>query len=408
MQWHGSEEECYSYKALLAISLSNLPQNATACRKWGSHLMAQFGGIDRTKSNFLTKWLAQALELQTTNERSSEQEIIDLFDGDSGNLDLLDRHLGTLMLSQENLNNAEFGLKFNNYAQRCQIRRQAPKGRVLVALVALRFRVDRQRGRVLSQVQIYKLELKSYKIKDIREFLHQLELILGHITSSELKDPETLGQWMFDKFRSWSAIKLEIEAIKKDPKLKTLEHVRDVVLNHINDSFEDTNYFDIERGTIGTKPYALADKDSSSAKGGASQDKDKGKGKGKGKEKGKKGKGKGKDKDKGSSDAGPKAKAKGQPVPKAAAQQPQQSAPPPPPKSEDVRPASTLTLAEKAKLPCLRLVYKGTCKFGKDCQRSAAEGLCEGCIHSRSCRFNRSFLDSVRQRIKRSSFARRS
>ena len=106
--------------------------------------MAQFGGIDRTNGNFLTKWLAQALELQTTNERSSEQEIIDLFDGDSGNLDLLDRHLGTLMLSQENLNNAEFGLKFHNYSQRCPIRRQAPKGRVLVALVALRFRVDRQ------------------------------------------------------------------------------------------------------------------------------------------------------------------------------------------------------------------------------------------------------------------------
>ena len=32
LQWKGPEEECYSYKALLAMTLKDLPGNATMCR----------------------------------------------------------------------------------------------------------------------------------------------------------------------------------------------------------------------------------------------------------------------------------------------------------------------------------------------------------------------------------------
>ena len=137
-------------RAFAARNKTNLKSGGMS----GEQLAAKFEGRGALQKAFVDAF--QAFEEAVSS--FSEQEIIDLFDNDSGNLDLLDRHFGTLMLSQENLNHPEFGLKFHNYSQRCQVRRQAPKGRVLVALVALRFRVDRQRGRVPSQVQIYKLE----------------------------------------------------------------------------------------------------------------------------------------------------------------------------------------------------------------------------------------------------------
>ena len=134
-----------------------------------------------------------------------------------------------------------------------------------------------------------------------------------------------------------------------------------VILNHLNESFEDSNYLNIQENVIGTKKlhdYPSGSKgnlgggkgsEQDAAKGAKGKDKgsgpkgkDKDKGKGKGKEKGKdKGKGKGKGK-----------KDNGQ----ASDQVPPQHPPPP-----------ALTPEEKKKMPCYAFVKKGKCWYGANC-----------------------------------------
>ena len=108
LQLTGSEDECYSFKAMLAMTLQALPSTATACRAWETHLLGQVGGIDRTVNDFMTKWTMEAQELKATDDRMNEEDIVQLFDNDSGGLILFDRHLGKLMLSQENLTYGRF------------------------------------------------------------------------------------------------------------------------------------------------------------------------------------------------------------------------------------------------------------------------------------------------------------
>ena len=96
----------------------------------------------------------EALELKATNDRMNEDDIVQLFDNDSCGLILFDRHLGKMMLTQENLTHPIFGLKFKSYSDRCHAQRRSAKGRVLLALMALRFRIDRHRGRMPTQLSV--------------------------------------------------------------------------------------------------------------------------------------------------------------------------------------------------------------------------------------------------------------
>ena len=69
LQLNGSEEDCYSYKALVAMTLQALPMTATACRNWETHLLGQMGGIDKTVDDFITRWTMEPLELKATDNR---------------------------------------------------------------------------------------------------------------------------------------------------------------------------------------------------------------------------------------------------------------------------------------------------------------------------------------------------
>ena len=67
------------------------------------------------------------------------------FHQDSQGLHLLDRYLGKLFATPENLSNRVFGLQFASYIEWCQTQAVAPRGRVFISMVILRFRLQKAR-----------------------------------------------------------------------------------------------------------------------------------------------------------------------------------------------------------------------------------------------------------------------
>ena len=97
----------------------------------------------------------------------------------------MDRTIAKLMTAPANMNHKVFGFEFTGYVECCHQQRAAPRGRVLIALCALRFRLDRSRGRTLTVLSLYSLELHSFKLADIADFVGRVRYTLAHLRESE-------------------------------------------------------------------------------------------------------------------------------------------------------------------------------------------------------------------------------
>ena len=71
----------------------------------------------------------------------------------------LDRHVASVVAAK-GLHNPMFATKFNTYIEHCHSMNESPKGRVLLAMIAQRFRLDRARHRTISVLQLQKVELQ--------------------------------------------------------------------------------------------------------------------------------------------------------------------------------------------------------------------------------------------------------
>ena len=210
------ENDVYSHKGMIALTLPNLPKTATEKRSWDIVVKHALAAIDKTPNkhmsthDYLTKWIALAL-----NAKGDQHTVLRYFHRTSHGLNMLDRHIGKLMASTENMGNPVFGTNFATYAEWCGLRNCSPKGRVYIAMVSLRYQISRQRGQVLSTIHLYNIQLASYKQQDIMSFCSKVRLVMAN-----LKVEETYGQshllfnWLFEKFKQWSEIREVINKIR--------------------------------------------------------------------------------------------------------------------------------------------------------------------------------------------------
>ena len=86
---------------------------------------------------------------------------------------------------------------FGSYIEFCHSKQTAPRGRVMCALVALRFRIDRNRGNVLNQMHLLNLKPASFKNADVRAFLERVRFVLTNIRADEMPDRKFMYDWLF-------------------------------------------------------------------------------------------------------------------------------------------------------------------------------------------------------------------
>ena len=164
------------------------------------------------------------------------------------------------MMEGDNLSHSIHGVQFKGYAEWCQQQAQAPRGRVFVAMMTLRFNVDRSIGNTVYTTHLLNVELQSLKNSDIREFVGRVRSLLNRIDNSKIQSPdmkEMLFNWLYGKFKTWREIKTKIDEIKeapRDSKKRTFNHLWQVINNHLIHDNEDRNEAQLAAELTGKKP----------------------------------------------------------------------------------------------------------------------------------------------------------
>ena len=132
-----------------------------------------------------------------TNVVGEKRDTIQRFHNNSQGLDLLDKRIGKEFCSKACLEHPKCGKDFSTYIQWCHQHQVAPRGRVFVALMTVAFRIDRERGRQLNVTHLMKIELKSFSIQDVRDFVARVRLTLTNVEHVHLEQ-EFMYQWLFE------------------------------------------------------------------------------------------------------------------------------------------------------------------------------------------------------------------
>ena len=127
----------------------------------------------------------------------------------------LDRFLGSKLMSDPNIANKTFGLAITGYVEHCHHHGKAPRGRVIIALVSIRYRLDAARGNVLNQMHLLHIPLQGYKLGEVRHFVEKVRMCLASIPVNDIQDRKLLQQWLFERVKNWNAIAYDIQRIRK-------------------------------------------------------------------------------------------------------------------------------------------------------------------------------------------------
>ena len=91
----GDETWCYSLRSLTSIVMRTCPTTAFENKSFVSYALSQFGGIDMTGSDLITKWLKEATHLTESAHRLDMVQIRDLFHHHSNGFPHLDKNIGS-------------------------------------------------------------------------------------------------------------------------------------------------------------------------------------------------------------------------------------------------------------------------------------------------------------------------
>ena len=135
------ESEIYKQRELDRVKIGALPKTAMQYRGWDSANNSSLGAIDRSKDDTITRWYLLAAEAI-----GDARVILNKLHENSQGMHQLDRFVGNLMMTTTYTTDPIFGFRILSYAEWCRRQRTTPRGRVIIAMVSIRFRLDRNRG----------------------------------------------------------------------------------------------------------------------------------------------------------------------------------------------------------------------------------------------------------------------
>ena len=190
-------------KDLSLVKIDTLPVDAGMYRSWRNAFLTKVSSIDRTGRNVILQWLSVAFDGGVPKAQLNN----------SDPLFRLDAHLAAQLMEPKHLK-SEIGLHFQAYAESCQQALYAPKGRVLLRMLAERFYLDLQRGSNLTQQPLLELPLESFTYTALRAFIDKTELILNGIPASHQPSQATKFQWLWSRLRKCRALQRHVDRIR--------------------------------------------------------------------------------------------------------------------------------------------------------------------------------------------------
>lgn len=248
------EEEVIRYKDLCDVTLPDIPGNAAAFRGFKNQVITQVAAPDRARHNVLAKWILQAVRVGECLE-----EVMLRLQDCHGCL-RLDRHHGKILLAKAFA--PSWSTQFHGFSEVVDQYGSSASGRVMLAMIARRSKINRRRGIALSQASLVNIPLAGFKFHEVLQFTKRVEYVLSGLRRSELPSHETMFGRLFQKFKAWRPIERHVEGIKAShlgTRLRQWRFLRRKVKSTRSDHFEDANAASVDHGLSqlgGARPKA--------------------------------------------------------------------------------------------------------------------------------------------------------
>ena len=331
------EKDVVDQRALLHLKLEPIPPDAASFRSWRNAFKVQLSKLDISGKGVVLAWVNRAFDSDRADLEDSEL------------LPRLDSWLaGELSSNRVTKQVSEIEQDIAAYIESCGQLAYAPKGRVMIHYIARHFDLDRVRGSVLTASTLFQVEIGGNSIKDLRDFVNRIRLVLNAIPIGQRPDDRLTGEWLFHKVKGIRKLERVIEDIRESGATsyrREWPYLWDKIQDLLVHDREDTNALSVLKSLQAATPHAKP-------KGMPALD------------------GNG---DKGKTKAPPAAPPKSTP--------PKADPPPPPiapgapapnakPKGKAKAKAKALTDAEKAKTPCIFFQMPSGCIHGDNCKFS--------------------------------------
>ena len=244
------EGDVYRNKDLAMIKIDALPRDAANFRSWRNSFITRLCSIDRTGHDTLLHWIMPAFEASSSADLS-----------DPVNLPRLDAHIAIFLADPKHMS-SELGIQFQSYIEGCQLAYTAPKGRVLLQMVARRYFLDLRRGANLTEQALLELQLESFTYQSLLAFVNKVEYILNAIPPDLQPSEQTRFTWLFARLKRCRLIQRHIDRIKDardGSHVRTWDWLFGKLKQAIAEMREDANETAI-RESLGTSPKSHDDK----------------------------------------------------------------------------------------------------------------------------------------------------
>ena len=330
-----SERKVVDNRALLHLKFDPIPDSAAGFRAWRNALLVQVGKLDLSGQGLVHKWLSESFQLDREDLEGS------------GLLPRLDAFMASEMTSNRVLKQVpDLEQEITSYVELCGQHGTSPKGRYMLALLSRFFDLDRVRGSVLTASTLFQVEISGNSMKDLKDFVQRVRIVLSQIPTGHRPDDRLTGEWLFHRVKHIRKLERTIEDIResaRDSRRREWSFLWDKIQDILIQDREDSNALSVMRSLQGATP--------SKARGAAAEAQP------------------GKGKASAAAKSSPDSKAiPPPPTPKAEA--PGAPAPTPKPKPKPKAKAKAMTDAEKAKTPCVFFRMPTGCIHGENCKYS--------------------------------------
>ena len=178
-----TEDDLYKERALEGLECPAVPTDYFSAKAWRTSWLMQVSAIDRSGRGVLMRWAKRAFRLL-----GSVDQVMTWLENLPLTFPRLESYIGNLIIQKlagSKHINSKVPLQVTNYINACigddeHESATPPRGRTLMAMLVLKYRLDRDRANVVNQVHLADIQLASFRHADVREIGARLPVLQRH------------------------------------------------------------------------------------------------------------------------------------------------------------------------------------------------------------------------------------
>ena len=161
----------------------------------------------------------------------------------SGIMPRFDKALAASFMMPTHLHGS-FGLRFQAYAEECELAGVPQRGRYMLALVCREFDIDRDRGSMIGEIQLLAIPCEQDSMGALIAFRDRVNYVLTQIPLVDRPQDRLMGKWLYERLKPANCLKRWVEKIKdskESSKCRTFDFLWNKLEIAIKESRRETN-----------------------------------------------------------------------------------------------------------------------------------------------------------------------